>query len=159
MKQLRLLSLAPLLVAALLLQACGGNFAQQLRVILAASSPLIQSLPLSDTIKNGLVVDFTDLASGAANLKVTLDNCADKPCKLSAVDAYERLFEAVSARGHFGSHERLQTIQRILRGIIESARIYYGASPTMSAATVGEQPPAKSLDSQLKELKAAMAVQ
>lgn len=147
-------TVALMLVVVLLLQGCGASFAQQLRIILAASSPLIQSLPLSDTIKNGLVVDFSDLASGAANLKVTLDSCTDKPCKLNAVDTYERLFESIEARGHLGSHEKLQNIERILRGIIESARIYYGGSATASrGATAGAS---KSLDDQIKELKAAM---
>jgi len=154
---LRYPALALTLVLSLFLAACGAKFAQELRIVLAASGPLIQSLPLSDTIKNGLVVDFTDLASGAANLKVSLDACGDKPCKLNAVDTYERLFESVSARGHFGSHEKLQNIQRILRGIIESARVYYGAPPQFSIAA-GTPTPTKSISDQIKELKAVMEV-
>lgn len=153
MKRLKLLTVAPLLTIALLLQACGGSFAQQLRVILAASTPLIDSLNLGDK-RAAVIADFSELAGGAATLKESLDACADKPCKLNAVDAYERLFESVEAHGNFGSHQKLQDIERILRGIVEAARVYYGSSTLSRGATVSGE----SLDAQLRELKAAMKV-
>lgn len=150
MKYLKHSGIAITLCVVMFLQACGGSFAGQLRVILAASGPLVDALPLSPALKSGLIVDFTELANGAAQLKTEIDACTAKPCKLGAVERYEQLFERVEARGHFGSHQRLQQIEGILRGIIASAKIFYGGTTGMESIQ------AKSLDEQLKDLKAAM---
>lgn len=135
--------------------ACGANFATELRIILAASGPLIQSLPLPANIKSGLIVDFTDLASGAATFAEDLKVCATaKPCKLGAVEKYEAVFERVIARGRFGASPKLQTIEGIARGIIASAKIYYGGATTIAGTT--RTVTDADMKAQLQALKVAM---
>lgn len=148
------------LTVALLFAACGGsNFARQLRLALAASPPLIESLPLSQTLKAGLITDFTSMADNTATLAECLSVAPDKPAKLTCVQAYQLQIEAVIARGNFGNanNARLNQILTLLRGIIASAKIYYGSAPSPAA----ERAPAQrvtedSIKAQIKELKVAM---
>lgn len=154
---------APLLAVVLFLQACGGGFASQLRLYLAASGPLVQSLPLSDSAKRGVIADFTELAGSAAAMADGIKKCgAEKLCKLNEVEVFQTVFSRVEARGNFGSHEKLQTVQRIVSGIIASARIYYGGAPRGGIASAESIDPASrtvteaDLKAQLEELKAAM---
>lgn len=145
---------APVLALTIIIQACGaGGFASQLRLILAASGPLINSLPIGDPQKRALIVDFQDLGQGAAILADDLKACqSDKPCKLNAVDRFAQRFLDVHRRGHFGSHEKLKNVELILRGIIQAARIYYGGGSQGEVASVTED----DLKAKLKELKVAM---
>ena len=168
MRRKTLLFTAPLLILTLLLAACGGaSFATQLQVILAASGPLISSLPLPANIKSGLITDFTDLSSGAVSLANTIGSCkSDKVCALQGVSTFEALFETVDARGNFGKHPKLVTIEGIIKGIIASAEIYYGGQPKASkAAAIGRastsNAPARTvteaqIKAQVETLKAAM---
>ena len=95
-------SAASILITLLLVQSCGASdFASQLRLILAASTPLINSLNLGDK-KAAVITDFSDLASGAADLSVDLKTCAqDKPCKINAVDRFQVRFFDIERRGYF----------------------------------------------------------
>lgn len=147
------------LITILMLANCGASdFASQLRVILAASGPLINSLPLGDK-KQAVITDFADLASGAATLSGDLKSCTDKPCKLNAISTFEQRFWDVERRGHFKLSPKLQNIEAILDGIIESAKIYYGAPVKSAARASGPVPqanPARELTDKINELKAAM---
>ena len=149
------------LIAFLVLVSCGASdFASQLRVILAASDPLIESLNLGDK-KAAVVQDFADLAQGAATLSDDLKACADKPCKLNAVDRFQIRFFDIQRRGHFKLSPKLQNIEGILQGIIAAAKVYYGPQRP-AVATAGPVPapnPEKQLNDRLAELKAAMRVQ
>jgi len=152
-------NLALTLIATIIIQsACGGStFAGQLRLVLAASGPLINSLPLSSTLKTGLVTDFTDMAGDAATLSDCLKTAADKPTKLICVQSFGAEVEAVIARGHFGdaNSPRLQQILGLIHGIIASAKIYYGApSARASSKPVTEA----TIKAQIDELKRAMEV-
>ncbi len=107
-----------------------------------------------------MIADFADLASGAATLSSDLKSCTDKPCKLNAIARFEQRFWDVERRGHFKLSPKLENIENILGGIIESAKIYYGA-PVKSAARAGGGPlpqanPARELTDKINELKAAM---
>ncbi len=80
--------------------------------------------------------------------------------RLNAISKYEQRFWDVERRGHFKLSPKLQNIEAILDGIIESAKIYYGA-PVKSAARAGGGPvpqanPARELQDKINELKAAM---
>lgn len=148
------------LTLALVLALCGGsNFARQLRLVLAASPPLIESLPLSPALKSGLITDFTAIADNTATLAECLSAAPDKPQKLTCVQSYQSQVEAVIARGNFGNanNPRLNQILSLLRGIIASARIYYGApSPTSRTA---ERVTEDSIKQQIEALRRAMRVQ
>jgi hypothetical protein len=143
------------------------NFARDFRLVLAASGPLISSLPLGDK-KAAVAADFTELAGDAATMADEFNVCGSKPCKLNAVSKFESEFEVVDARGHFGLHPKLQTVEGILKGIIASARIYYGGgSGTVTFPATGTGPAVvtpvrvvteKDLKAQLDALKAAMKV-
>lgn len=152
---------APALVALLWIQSCSGsNFATQLRTILAASGPLIESLNLGDK-KQAVITDMQDLASGAADLSDALKACETKPCKLDAVSKYEVKFWDVLRRGHFKLSPKLEKVQEILGGIISSAKIYYGAPAPRTSRVAGSRPvpepnAASELNTRLAELKAAM---
>lgn len=141
------------------LASCGGgSFASQLRIILAASGPLVDSLPISDNLRKGLVTDFTDLASGAADLSDDLKACTDNPCKLDAVKKFEVRFWDIQRRGHFKVNPKIQRIQSIIEGIIDSAKIYFGGS-SRTPRMAGAQPAVVTdadIKAQLDELKEAM---
>lgn len=149
------------LILAIVIAACGGsNFARQLRLVLAASPPLIESLPLSPALKSGLITDFTGMADGAATLAECLSVAPDKSAKVMCVSNYQVVVESIIARGHFGdaNNPRLNQILSLIRGIIASARIYYGApAPTARAG----QPPVteKSIKAQVDELERLMKAQ
>ena len=152
--------IVPLLLV-VIMAACGGsNFARQLRLVLAASGPLVESLPLSPTLKSGLVNDFIGMADGAGILAECISAASDKSAKVICVSNYQVVVEAIIARGNFGAanNPRLNQILSVIRGIIASARIYYGApSPT---ARAGEKPVTKeSIERQIDELEQLMRVQ
>lgn len=147
-----------ILVFAILSQACGSqNFATDLRLVLAASGPLIESLNLG--AKRGAVIaDFTDLANGAATLADDLKVCQNaKPCELTAVEKFDGTFEVVINRGHFGLSPKLQVVEGVVRGIISSAKIYFGGATNarMASKPVTE----KSIKAQVEALKVAMQPQ
>lgn len=152
-------AITPILVLAILAGCGASSFATQLRMTLAASGPLIGSLDLGDK-KGAVVQDFSDLASGAADLSDDLKSCADNPCKLSAVSRYEMRFWDVLRRGHFKLSPKLDKIQEIMSGIIASAKVYYGDRPkTPRAAGSGPVPApnaANDLNERLNALKEAM---
>jgi hypothetical protein len=136
MNRRKVAKLSPVLALLLLLTACSGNFSSKLRLVLLAAPPLIQSLPLSTDLKSGLITDFTDMGDRTATLGECLNGAASKPAKLVCVQTYEPQIETIIARGHFGNanNERLNQILGLIRGIIASARIFYG-EPTAAAST------------------------
>lgn len=154
---------ASIIILALLLTSCGGGFAQQLRVTLSLAPPLIDSLIAAHVIPASArvtyITDFTDLANGALSLKENLDACGDKPCKLGAVDIFQQVFFDVQRRGHLGSVAKLHNVEVIIKGIIDAARIFYGAPPTtsgISSTAPSQQDSEARIKSQLKDLKLAM---
>lgn len=154
---------ALVLVIAMFAACGGGGFAQSLRLTLALSPPLIDSLIASGVIpasaRATYITDFTDLANGALSLKENLDACGGRSCKLGAVDIFAQVFFDVQRRGHLGSVAKLHNVEVIIKGIIESARIFYGAPPTTSGipSTASSQQDNEALiKSQLKDLKLAM---
>lgn len=172
--------LAFLLTLTLGLSACGPGFATQLRLAISLSVPLIDSLvdtgAINPNLRAGLITDFSDIAADVATMASSFDDChGSKPCKLLAVDVLATDFNAISLRGcstasgcHFGAHQRLVNINRIIRGIIDAAHIYYGgtgpaipadkaAIRSVSTAKPLTQSEAKAaMERGLKELKIAM---
>lgn len=161
MKRLsRLRRSALALTLSILATACpfgSKAFGQELRVILLASPPFVESLPLSTSLKKGLVTDFTDMADHTAGLSECLSDAADKPAKLVCVQTLEGQVETIINRGNFGNanNQRLQQILGLIRGIIASARIYYGGGSSGRSA-VSERVTEESIKKQIKELKEAM---
>ncbi len=156
--KIRMPLLAVVVALSISVASCGaGNFAGQLRVILAASGPLIESLNLGER-KQLVVVNFTELAGDAADLSDAIKACGNsKPCKLDAVVVFKEAFDRIALRGTFSTHPKLQRVGDILDGLISSARIYYGERRPQVAGRVG-QPVVTEADisEQLKQLKAAM---
>lgn len=156
----RKLSLVGTLIAILVLANCGASdFASQLRIIVAASGPLINSLNLGDK-KAAVIQDFADIASGAADLSTDLKACAqDKPCKIAAIERFEHRFWDIQRRGHFKLSPKLQNVESILQSVIAAAKVYYGGGKTPQAAArgpVSSANPASDLKQKLDELRAAM---
>lgn len=149
-----------ILLLAVLATACGSKaFAQQLCIVLAASPPLIESLPLPPALKAGLITDFTDMADRTATLSDCLSGAVDKPAKLVCVQSFEGQVELIINRGNFGNanNPRLQKILGLIRGIIASARIYYGGAPSGDTAARSEgRVTEDTIKAQIKELKLAM---
>jgi hypothetical protein len=129
---------ALVLMAAMFFTGC-KSYSTELRIVLAASGPLIESLPLSPALKSGLVTDFTDMGAKTADLSDCLKAASDKPAKLQCVSTYEGAVEVIIQRGHFlqANNAKLNTVLGILRGIIASAAIYYGGRPAAGNGTVG----------------------
>lgn len=148
MKHKRLI-LAPFV---LFLAACGSGFATELRLVLMAAPPVIEQLPLTPALKSGLVTDFMDMGGSAANLSDCIKAGADKPAKLICVQSFQIQVETIISRGHFGetNNPKLQRILGLIRGIVASARIYYGGGS--SAVAVTED----TIKQQIKQLKAEM---
>lgn len=146
----------------LLAISCGSKaFAQQLRIVLAASPPLIESLPLSPALKKGLITDFTDMADRTATLSDCLSGAVDKPAKLICVQTFEGQVELIINRGNFGNanNPKLQRVLSLIRGIIASARIYYGGAASSEAgiaAQSAERVTSDTIKAQIKQLKEAM---
>ena len=148
--------LSAIALSVILAVSCGASsFAGQLRLVLAASPPLVESLPLPAPLKTGLIADFTDMAGGAATLGDCLKTADGKPAKLVCVQSFRVEVESVIARGHFGdaNSPRLQKILGLIRGIISSAQIYYGAPSARASSRVVTE---DSIKAQIKELEAAM---
>lgn len=162
MNRRRLFNHIRVICLALLVTACplgSKAFAQQMRIVLAASPPLIESLPLPAALKSGLITDFTDMAQRTAVLSDCFSGAPEKPAKLTCVQAYEGQVEIIINRGNFGNanNQRLQQILGLIRGIIASARIYYGGAPSGTAATRSpERVTEDSIKAQVKELREAM---
>ena len=151
--------LAIILLLLLAVSCDSKAFAQQLRIVLAASPPLIESLPLSPALKKGLITDFTDMADRTATLADCISVAVGKPAKLTCVQTFEFQVETIIGRGNFGNanNERLQRILGLIRGIIASARIYYGGAPSAGVSSrADERVTADTLKAQIKELKQAM---
>ena len=84
-----------------------------------------------------------------------------KPCKLDAVGKFQIRFFDIERRGHFKLSPKLENVQSILAGVIEAAKLYYGAAPKQPRTAAGPVPaanPANELKAKLDELKAAMRV-
>lgn len=154
MKRLKCAIACSLLVA--LMTACfgGKSFSRELRIVLLAAPPLIESLPLPPVLKSGLITDFTDIASHAAGLSECLSEGIDKPADLRCVQTFQRQVEVIVSRGNFGNanNEKVQRILSLIRGIVASAIIYYGGTPPAGVQVTG---PATedSIKRQIEELK------
>lgn len=153
-------ALALILSIALSQIACGFNAAKDIQLALAASGPLIESLNLGGN-KAAVIADFAELTGDAAVMANEFNACAgSKPCDLKAISKFQSEFDVVNARGHFGIHPKLQTIERILRGLIASALIYYGGSASNKSArasgSAAQVVTEKDLKTQIDALKAAM---
>lgn len=147
-------------VLALLLSGCGFNLSRDLRLAILAAPPLIETLPLSPALKSGLITDFTDIAGRVADLGDCLKAGDGKPADLICVQTLQGQVETIISRGNFGSanNEKLQRILSLIRGIIASARIYYGdgsATPSLTGEVVTED----SIKAQIRALKAEMRVE
>lgn len=154
----RKLILAPVILA-LLLSGCGFNLSRDLRLAMLAAPPLIEQLPLSTALKAGLITDFTDMAGRTADLGDCLKAGDGKSADLICVQTFEARVETIINRGNFGNaqSEKLQRILMLIRGIIASARIYYG-EPAVGLAPQ-RQVTEESIRAQIKQLKAEMQVQ
>lgn len=151
--------ITPAFIMLLILQACGGSFTQNFRLALLAAPPVVESLPLSAALKSGLITDFTDMAGDVLDLSSCLKAGPDKPADLICVQSLDSKVEIIIARGHFAqaNHPKLQRILDLIRGIIASARIYYGGgSPTLTGRGISEKEAGETIRVKLDELKAAM---
>lgn len=147
------------LITLLLLLACGSSgFAGTLRGLLAASPVFFDSLQLGDK-RAAVVADFTDLSNDAMTLGDDLKACADdKPCKVNAIDRFKVRFWDVLRRGHFKLSPKLERVERAITGVIEAAKIYYGARSKSGAEAVqarDDKQTVADLKTALEELKAA----
>jgi hypothetical protein len=128
--KLRRVFIFPLVFCLLLACNRAFNFSQELRTIVALSGPLVESLPISGN-KQLLLNDFTAIANSAATFKEGLDACGQATnaaaCRVSEVETLTTSVNTVLNQGRFGQHERLQQIQQVIQGVINAARIYYGA--------------------------------
>src|SRR6476661_7690490 len=90
-----------LLICLIFLTSCGpSNFALDLKLILASSGPLVESLNLGDK-KTAVIQDFTDLANAAAVMADDFKAAGtDKSLKLAAVERFEVRFFDVERHGH-----------------------------------------------------------
>lgn len=139
--------------------ACSGGFSQQLRLVLLASPPLIESLPLPPALKSGLITDFTDMAGHTATLGDCIKGASGKPAKLFCVQAFQQQVETIIARGNFGQagNEKLQRVLSLIRAIIASAVIYYGGTAPAGFESVSQGKVTEdSIKAQIKQLEKEM---
>lgn len=153
----RKLLLAPVILA-LLLSGCGFNLSRDLRLAILAAPPLIETLPLSAALKSGLITDFVDMSGRTADLGDCLKAGDGKPADLICVQSFEAQVETIINRGNFGNanNEKLQRILSLIRGIIASARIYYGE--VTAGLAPAQRVTEESIKEQIKRLKAEMQV-
>lgn len=157
-------SLAMVLLVALVvsqaafLKKCDGNqnqdaFVASLRLALVASPVFIQSLGLGDKAQ-AVATDFSDLVNDSLDLAAELKACTANPCRVDGVDHFQAKFWDVLRRGHFSLSDKLQRVQSILQGIIDSARVFYGGPSSKALATRStEKVTEQSLKAQVEELR------
>lgn len=153
MKTLRRTTAALILSWALMVQGCdASNFTTDLRLALAVSAPFIESLNLGGR-KATIVADFTELGTDAATMADSINACAGKKaCELAAVQVFEGSFESVANRD-FKDVPKLQTVESLVRGILEAAKIYYGSkTQKVTRGTVDPLTTIKQKTAQLKAL-------
>lgn len=155
--------LVPTLALCIFLQACGGlDFTNRLSDVLDGRNPLLDSLETSQVITHDQRLkygeDMGDWVNDALTTGKEIDACKDNPCRLTAVDKFEKRFWDVLRRGHFGENApaRLQKVRTIMEGVIFAARVYYGLVAPRTAGS-GPVPNAKrQLEGKLTELKLAL---
>ncbi|HEX5704849.1 MAG TPA: hypothetical protein VFX97_16750 [Pyrinomonadaceae bacterium] len=113
--------------------ACGGNVLTTVRLALASSGPLVNSLVAAGVLKQEqagpIITDFTDGSNVALTLQTDFKACAkDRPCKLRAAQKAETGFRAIINRQHFAANPRVQQIADIASGILSSLVIFYGGT-------------------------------
>lgn len=150
-------ALALTLSLSFLLSACGASFAQEFRIVLLAAPPLIESLNLPPALRSGLIQDFTDLAGNTLDFSDCLKAAPTKPAKLICTQTLDTQAEIVIARGHFAraNNPKLQRVLGLVRGIIASAKLYYGSGTSANGSQAPEVT-ADSLKKQIADLKAEM---
>lgn len=143
------------LAAVLIIQtACGSNVLTTVRLALASSGPLVNSLVASGVLKQEqagpIIADFTDGANVALALQNDFKACAkDRGCKLTAAQRAETGFRAIINRGRFGANPRVQQIADIAGGILSSLVIFYGGTSPNVRVAMDAGPPLT--DDQIEE--------
>lgn len=145
----------PIVLLLLLAVSCGSSsFASQLKVALATSGPLVESLNLGDK-KAVVLTDFADLATAAGHLADDLKVCdKSKQCGLDVVSVFEVRYWDILRRGHFKLSPKLEKVQAVLSSIIAAAKVYYGVQTVRTAGTAGTAD--TDLKARLDELRTAM---
>jgi hypothetical protein len=155
------LALSLVLLFAVSQAACNTNFVTELRIVLAASGPLVSSLEASGvlpaSIGANVIQDFTDEANAVGDFSAALTACGtDNQCKANAAETLFNQSEAIYQRGHFGSNVKILTAANIARGIFESIKLYYASRAPNAKVSAVRTPTDKELKAKVQELKLAM---
>ncbi len=136
--------------------ACDRDLTFGLRSAFAAAPILIAALPVSAN-KQALGSDFTEMGNDTVTLSDDLKACAKaKPCSLTAIDKYSVSIEGVLSRPEFNINvAKLEKVKGLVRAIIASARVFFGAEAHGIMATVGVTE--KSIRTQVDNLKREMS--
>lgn len=152
--KLRTTLTALVLSYAILTTACASNFATDLRLALTIGDAFIPSLHLGPKA-TAVEHDFVVLGGGAATMADSFSTCAgNKVCDLAAVKVFDGAFEQVVASGDFGLNPKLQTVEDLVRGIINAAEVYYGAKPVAGVHTAMQADPLTTIKMNTAALKA-----
>src|SRR5688572_30547447 len=155
------------------LVTCGGSTAlKSLRLALASSQPLTNSLVASGAISSSLatqiVTDFSDGTGCALTLEsefkaIPKDDPDNKVKKLNASARAAKCWRAIVDRQNFGKHPKVQNAASLVDGIFASLVVFYSEPGEMRASAEGSERKAvdeKALETDLKkrvkELEAAL---
>jgi hypothetical protein len=166
--------LLALTLATVLLTSCGGTLLGSLKMALAASTPLVNSLVASGAIPQSkatvIVQDFTDGSNCAIGIQndfklIDSDDPEKKLKKLNASVKGMRCFRVIMDRQNFAAHPRVQTAANIADGIFASLVVFYSepgemrADASRSRSTVSasdEKELERKLKGEVERLKKAM---
>ena len=164
--------LAVALTVVVFAAACGGGVLKSLRLALASSQPLTNSLVASGAISSSLatqiVTDFSDGTGCALTLEsefkaIPKGDPDNKVKKLNASVRAAKCWRAIVDRQNFGKHPKVQNAASLVEGIFASLVVFYSEPGEMRASAEGkESKPVdeKALEADLKrrvkELEAAM---
>jgi hypothetical protein len=124
--------IAPVLVVALTLAACGAQgFARSLRVVLTASAPALTRLvtrgAISESFRLQLVADLNTEAGYVQQMANCFDAApkGDKAAKLQCVLTLETQTRPLLAR-NFRTNDKVNMIADDIEAVIQIAIIFYG---------------------------------
>lgn len=173
LRQYRFLAVALTAFLTISQLACGGNVIKSLRVALASSGPLVDSLVAAGVINRdkatAIIADFTDGSQVALDLQtdfaaIAKDDPQAKALKLAAALKAARAWQAIVNRHDFAANDRIQNAANIVTAILASLVIFYSDAPVRTSARVprgtvkapDEQALERQLKQQVEDLKTAL---
>lgn len=158
---LSVVALALVMTAAPFAAGCDASFADQVKLVSLAINPAVEALPISEG-RQAAIDDGAQIAALTATFATNLKRAIGDAAKLAVVDAYDVALEPLLMRPELHT-PNLDKIFGLVRGVIASARIYYGDTPpaaarATAARVITRKQARADMDAKMTELKAILEI-